>query len=492
MEPQRHYDVIIVGAGMAGLAAADTLQQQGKSYVILEGRDRCGGRTLTQHAEKGWLDMGAEFVGATQNYMQQYIQRFNLLTLETYLPTDKNWLYEDAAGTILQFPGNDPLALPGGEEADALLGVFDQLTLNVRAELEQPWRSLGASQLDAITAEQFVLEYSEQQRKRTGKGLSPRTMQIFTVSVRSAFSVEPSQLSMLFLLYYAATAGTYSSLIDVTGGSGAAEATRFVYGTKALVDALVDAVGSDNIRRAHLVQRIIQDDAGVTVETDKGRFRGDHVIVAMSPIVSGKITYEPPLASLPGGAERVALSQPESMPMGQTIKGFVSYKSWWWRDAGLMGYMLSTRDQEVAPLDWVMDNSWDPTTWDWELPRPKNPYALMTFITGDAARYWAARPFEERREAVIAHLEHVFGPRARAELIDDDFYVDMDFAQQPLSMGCPTGVMPPGVLTKYGAALRRPIGRIHWAGSESATEWCGYMNGAMQSGVRAVSEIYGG
>lgn len=218
MEPQRHYDVIIVGAGMAGLAAADTLQQQGKSYVILEGRDRCGGRTLTQHAEKGWLDMGAEFVGATQNYMQQYIQRFNLLTLETYLPTDKNWLYEDAAGTILQFPGNDPLALPGGEEADALLGVFDQLTLNVRAEeTEQPWRSLGASQLDAITAEQFVLEYSEQQRKRTGKGLSPRTMQIFTVSVRSAFSVEPSQLSMLFLLYYAATAGTYSSLIDVTG-----------------------------------------------------------------------------------------------------------------------------------------------------------------------------------------------------------------------------------------------------------------------------------
>ena len=68
-------------------------------------------------------------------------------------------------------------------------------------------------------------------------------------------------------------------------------------------------------------------------------------------------------------------------------------------------------------------------------------------------------------------------------------YLDEVWAKEVYTGGCPVGVTPPGVLTEYGSALRAPVGRVHWAGTETATVWCGYMDGAIQSGKRAAGEV---
>ena len=481
-------DVIIVGAGFAGLAAADALvqvSQGGKvpSFVILDAADRLGGRTLT--TPNDLLDLGAGYVGATQLYMQQMIQRFGLSTFPTYLDSTKNWLYQKAGGSapLLLVPGNNPLALPGGQGSTLWMAQLDAMSLVVAANLSAPWDTPGAAEMDAITVKQWAEDL-------VAKGeMSRETYDLLRVSVRSAFSCELGDISFLFFLYYCASAGSYASLVDVTGGSGAAEGTRFTYGTRSLVDALADAVGRHHIKTGVAVATIAQDESGVDVTMADGTtWRGARVIVAMSPIVSRKIEYQPPLQALPGGPERVLLC--DNMPMGHTIKGFVLYKWPFWRAKGLMGYALSTAENaQDAPLDWAMDNSWEPTDWDLEKPAPAHRHGMMTFIVGKAADYWGQQPQEVRAEAVIKHLEVFYGSMARTELIDDaPYYVDMDWSKTA-SLGCPTGVLGPGIFTKAGPALKRSIGRIHWAGSESADQWCGYMNGAIQSGVRAASEV---
>ena len=63
---------------------------------------------------------------------------------------------------------------------------------------------------------------------------------------------------------------------------------------------------------------------------------------------------------------------------------------------------------------------------------------------------------------------------------------------EPWIRGCPTVNLPPGVLSSYGPEIRRPFGRVHWAGTETSTYWSGYMDGAVRSGERAAREVLAG
>jgi monoamine oxidase len=85
---------------------------------------------------------------------------------------------------------------------------------------------------------------------------------------------------------------------------------------------------------------------------------------------------------------------------------------------------------------------------------------------------------------VLASLVRFFGPEA-ADCIG---YDDNDWLVEPYTHGY-VGSMGPGVMTRFGAALREPCGRIHWASSETAEEWAGYIEGGMRSGIRAAREV---
>lgn len=479
-------DIAIIGGGLSGLGAAYAIRNSAPKVktVVLEADSRLGGRTLTND---DLLDLGGGYVGGTQNYMQLLIRALEIPTFSQYLPPDKQWLYQDGGGVVTRYPGNDPYDLPGGTNALEYLAKLDALALHVRAHLNAPWEAAGAAEWDAISVQDFI------DGELAAKNMTQETADIMTVSVRSAFSVEPKELSFLFMLQYAASAGTYSALVDVTGGPSAAEGTRFTYGTKSLVDKLAATLGDDvqlGAEVATIEQQLDGDGRGqgVVIRTkDRRVWECARVIVAMSPRAAARLGYQPALATLPGGPAREDLAR--NMPLGRTIKAFVQFKSPFWRWKGLMGYLLSAGDPKVHPVDWTLDNSWEPANPDPRGPQPRYRSSLMTFMVGDSATFWGAKTLTRRRQAVLDHLESVYGPDFKHELLPSkaDQYVERDW-QKPPQLGAPTGILGPGVLTRVKDAVRAPVGLVHWAGTEAAHEWSGYMNGALQSGWRAASE----
>jgi monoamine oxidase len=186
--------------------------------------------------------------------------------------------------------------------------------------------------------------------------------------------------------------------------------------------------------------------------------------VAIPPALAGRILYDPPLPAL-----RDQLAQ--RVPMGATIKCHALYEQPFWRALGYSGEAVCDGD----PISVVFDN----TSHDGAQP------GLLGFIVGRAARIWSGRDPEQRRAAVLAAFARFFGPEAASPIE----YVEKDWAVDPWAGGCPVGVMAPGTLTTFGPALRTPVGRLHWAGTETAVEWNGYMEGAVESGERVAREV---
>jgi monoamine oxidase len=118
-------------------------------------------------------------------------------------------------------------------------------------------------------------------------------------------------------------------------------------------------------------------------------------------------------------------------------------------------------------------------------PPEGRPGVLLGFLEGRHARALARQPAEERRTTVLRCLTRFFGSRA-AEPRD---YVETNWSEDEWTRGCYGAFFPPNTWTSYGHALRTPVGRIHWAGAETATVWMGYMDGAIRSGERAAAEV---
>ena len=153
------------------------------------------------------------------------------------------------------------------------------------------------------------------------------------------------------------------------------------------------------------------------------------------------------------------------------IKCHAVYDTPFWRDAGLTGQATGDR----GPAKVVFDNS----------PPEGTPGVLLAFLEGAAARQLNRVHPDERRAAVIGSLVDFFGPPAA----DPVEFVELDWSEEEWTRGCYGAHFPTGVWTQYGPALRAPVGRIHWAGTETATVWSGYMDGAVQSGERAAAEV---
>jgi monoamine oxidase len=159
--------------------------------------------------------------------------------------------------------------------------------------------------------------------------------------------------------------------------------------------------------------------------------------------------------------------------MGTVIKCEAVYDEPFWRADGLAGYTNADTD----PVRLTYDNS----------PPDGRPGVLLGFIEGEAARVWGAKSPAERRDGVLANFAAFYGERARTPVR----FVEMSWADERWSRGCYEGYAPPGLLTGYGEHLRAPVRRIHWAGTETAEYWTGYMDGAVRSGERATKEVLG-
>ena len=444
---ERRTQVVVVGAGLAGLAAARALVAAGVEVVVLEARDRVGGRTYTRPAADGTpIDLGGQWIGPTQDRMAALAAALGCATFPTY-DTGRNIQLQGGARAEYSgaIPTADPLAA-----ADIVEALLELTTLSSQVPLEAPWTAPSAAEWDAQTMASWI----------DANVASPGARHLVELAVEAVFSAEPAELSLLHCLFYIHSGGGLMNLIGVTGG---AQERRFHEGAQSVAIKMAAALGERVVLNAPA--RTIRQGGGVVVEGDGVTVTAERVIVAIPPALASRIRYAP---ALPG--YRDALTQ--RVPMGNTFKVHCLYDEPFWRAEGLTGQATS----DVGALRLTFDNS----------PESGAPGILMGFIEGgDRWRAWARRSPEERRATVLADLVRLYG----AQAANPREYIEHSWAEEEYSRGCYVGNFPPGVWTQYGEALREPIGRIHWAGTETATVWNGYMEGAVQSGERAAAEV---
>lgn len=445
----RRVDVVVVGAGFAGMMAARSLIRSGKKVVVLEARSRVGGRvkpaTLAGHA----IDGGGMWVGPTQTRLMETIKEYGLHIRPQFLE-GKN-ITEVNGNRFTGDRENTGWEQETQTECDRVIAELDRLSAQV--PLEAPWTTLQAEILDHITVEEWLKANTK----------NKTVLRFFEGATRSLFTANPFQMSFLYFLFYLRSGDSFNNLYAFENAAQG----FLVNETMHQVAAKVAAELGDTIKLEAPVTAISQDATGVNVTSGKAEWRGDYAIVAVPLPLSVRMSYSPPLPP-----QRDALAQ--HMPMGSVIKYWVAYEKPFWRERALNGILGS----DVPPSNLIACDT---------TPLEGHPGFLSAFIDADSALEWSGKPMEERKKMVVDRLVSFLGPEA-ANPID---YEDQDWPSDPWSRGCFGASMGPGVMTTLGKTIRQPHGRIHWAGTETATKWMGYIDGAIRSGERAAAEILG-
>ena len=440
-------DVAVVGAGLAGLTAARRLAAGGASVTVLEARDRVGGRTLNHPLGDGQVvEVGGQWIGPTQDRLDALARELGVGTYPTH-STGEHLVEFD--GTCRRYTGDIPKIGPH-VLADMTQAMAKLERMAKRVPLDAPWAARGAERLDSQT---FWSWMRRNVYTRGGRAM-------MEVAVEAVWAAQPADLSLLHVLFYTHSGSGLESLLGTEGG---AQQDRFVGGSQTISLRMAEELG-DAVRLSSPVRRIEYGPDGVTVEGDAATVRAKRVIVAVPPALAGRISYDPPLPGL-----RDQLTQ--RMPQGTVIKCMAVYDEPFWRERGLSGQAISVE----GPAKILFDNT----------PQSGSPGVLLGFLEGDRAREWGARPAAERREAVVGGFARIFGERAARP----EQFVERVWADEEWTRGCYGCYMPTGGWTRYGRALRQPIGPIHWAGAETATVWNGYMDGAVRTGESTAADV---
>ena len=439
-------DVVVVGAGLSGLCAARKLRAQGASVIVVEARDRVGGRTLTQQIGSAAFDLGAQWIGPDQQRVHALVDELGLQTAPTF--TDGKKVLEVAGKVSTYKRSIASMSVPNLIQLTGVLSYVNRV--RKRVSPSSPMSAEGASELDGETLETW--------RSRIVK--SAKITGVIDATVRTIFGAEARDLSALYFLMYINAGG---GMLNLTEAKGGAQQDWIVGGAQALSLALAKDLG-DSVVLGTPVRRILQGREGVDAVSDNGTINGRYAVVAIPPTLAGRIEYEP---SVSVGRDQLT----QRFSMGAAVKVIVTYEHAFWREAGLSGEVVSSD----GPLSVVYDG----TSHDDTQP------ALVGFVSGSQARQWSTQPMADRQRRVTGALARYFGDAANS--FSD--YEELDWGMEAWSRGGPAAALPPGVLTNSFAHLRKPEGRIHWAGTETATEWIGYMEGAIQAGERAADEI---
>jgi monoamine oxidase len=447
MATQTSTQVAIVGAGFAGLTAARELTRRGIDVIVLEARDRVGGRTWTVRKDGYWLDAGGQWTGPGQDHINALGKEMGVASFPTW-PEGEHIQYTDGVGIrrwVGAAPDQDMETM--SKVVQAVLAL-DKLAAEV--PIDAPWNAPRAREWDSMTVQTWMDQNIESERAR----------EQMCTAIEAVYAAEPHDVSLLHALFYARSGGGFFYLISTEGG---AQADRFDGGMQLVAERVASELG-DRVRLSAPVRRIVQDAGGVTVEADAVIVKAERCVVTAPPALAGRIDYQPAMPPLRDHLTTRA-------PMGSVIKVHAIYETPWWRHEGLSGRVVSDR----GPIKVIFDNS----------PAEGRPGMLMGFIEGGDGRRLSNIDAGERREIALECFVRYFGDRA-ARPVD---YIEGNWPAEQWSRCCYGAVFPAGTLISCGTALREPVGRIHWAGTETSEVFCGYVDGAVRSGERVAAEV---
>lgn len=438
-------DVVVVGAGFAGLSAARDLVRLGHDVVVLEGRDRVGGRSSTTVVAGTPVDLGATFVGPTQDAVIALAKELGCPTVATH-SRGKNLIRW--RGRVRSYRSTIPrLSIIELVDVSRIQWRFERVCR--RVPISEPWTSPLAQILDSKTLDDWLRHVHA----------SASTRDLMAIMARVTWGCEPDEVSMLHAVRYVKAAGGIGRMLDVEGG---AQQERFPSGTQQIALRMAEELGSRVVLNA-IVSTIERHPSGnLTVDTNHGDIAARAVVVAIAPAHRNAITFLP---ELPPEYGKLA----EHWPQGSLSKAYVAYDTPFWRANGCSGEALS----DEGPVFITFDVS----------PNDRGPGILLGFTD---ARSFDRLPAEQRRERALQGFVTLFGDAA-ANPID---YVEHRWGAEKFAPGGPTAAVPPGSWTAYGPWLRRPVDGIFWAGTETADEWTGFLDGAVRSGKRAAEEVH--
>ena len=443
---QREADAVVVGAGLAGLMAARVLAREGIEAVVLEARDRVGGRIVNEPVGDGAVaELGGQWIAHRDYRMRALVKELGIGTFPSY---DRGKHLMDLDKTR-SYRGNVPRA-----RVSTLLDLGQaRLRLDLKARkvpAAAPWEAPDAAQLDAMTTAAWF--------DRTVRTSYAR--QLLDTAITSVWGEDPHGVNLLSTLSYINSAGNFDGL---TAAKGGLLQDRVVGGSARVAETIAAELG-DRIVYGSPVTAITDNGSGVEVESEDVRVTARRVIVTVPPALALGIRFEPGLP----GAHRRAL---ESLPLGTVIKLAAVYERPFWRDRKMSGRAVTIN----GPVTGTFDGS----------PKDGGPGVLVAFVPGTRARRFRKLPEAERREAALNTFKRLFGEEAGRP----ERFIERDWTAETWSGGCYFGLPANGTMTELLPTFGQPTGLIHWAGAETYFKTYGSMDAALVSGERAAHEV---
>nr|WP_295923001.1 FAD-dependent oxidoreductase [uncultured Dyadobacter sp.] len=444
-------EVAIIGAGYSGVAAGKILQQYGRDFVIMEAQGQAGGRVKT-HEIAEWLhvEFGAQWIGEMHTEIRKWIEEVNFHTYPTF----------DSGYHIFQYEGKKSFYKSEDDGPD--LTLADKLKMLVSSALvdglakfidpNNPAHSPFAKLLDSHSLASFLERLPLAKEKKF----------LVKQGIETSSAHDSKDISLLHALFEIRASGSLKQIIKVKGG---AQELMITEGAQKLLKAISDKFTA-KICFNERVYSVSQDTDGVTVRTGNFEVRAKKLIVAISPAVCGKIDFGGSISD-----KRKELFN--KLPMGQPVKCFAIYERPFWRELGFSGQIIG----KGSPFFSV----------SYDCSPGTGKGVLLFFVKERFIGEFTEKHPDEKKRLLMEELAKHFGAEAFTMQACED--LAWNPVTQPLTGGGYAACFPPRAWTRFGSILRRPCGHIHWAGTETATEWFAYMEGAIRAGYRAADEV---